>query len=95
MLLAGLVLLTCPYPIWLRIRLAMLEFEARRVIAHVEGIRSKTGSYPASLAGDGFRWGWMPAYFCYTPGFELRWWAEQPGVSHWYTPGRGFDYYPD
>ena len=97
-LLILLVSLTCPYPVWLRIRLSMLEAEAQRIIGYAEGVRSQTGAYPASLAGYGYRSQWRAAHFTYTAGvseFRLCWWAENRGVSHWYTPSGGFGYYPD
>ena len=95
-LLVALVLLTCPYPIWLQIKLEFLEIEARQIIAYAEGVRLQTGSYPANLSGYQFRRAWTSSSFSYNhAGFRLHWWAHQPGVSHWYTPSGGFDYYPD
>lgn len=95
-LLVALLLLTCPYPIWLRIKLGFLESEARQIIAYAEGVRLRTGVYPADLSGYQFRRAWTSSSLNYSPnGFTVSWWAEQPGVAHWYTPASGFDFYPD
>lgn len=76
-------------------RLGRLEAEARRIIAYAEDTRAATDSYPANLSGYRFSAPWKAAYFTYSPGFSLYWWAEHPGVSHCYTPGDGFSYYLD
>lgn len=96
LLLSALILLTVPYPVFLRIKLSFLESEAHRIIAYAETTRVQTGSYPPDLSGYQFHHSWTAASFIYAPdGFWLHWWAEQPGVSHSYSPARGFGYYPD
>jgi len=95
-LLAILVLLTCPYPVFLRIKLSMLESEAKRIIAFADGVKRQTGAYPADLSNYPFRRQWTSSSFRFSPdGFRLSWWAVQPGVSHWYTPAGGIGFYPD
>lgn len=95
-LLAMLVLLACPYPIWLQSKHMMLESEARRVIAYADGVKQQTGAYPPDLSAYQFRLSWTSRSILYHPdGYYLRWWAFQPGVSHSYSPAGGFHYYPD
>lgn len=94
-LLCVLLALTCLRPIHLRMRMIYLDAEAAGIIAYAESVKANTGSYPANLAGYTFRWPWTAGFLSYSPGFELHWWGEQPGVSHSYRAGRGYFYYPD
>lgn len=94
-LLCVLLALTCLRPVHLRIRMAYLDAEAAGIIAYAESVKASTGSYPVNLVGYTFRWPWTAGFLSYSPGFELHWWGQQPGVSHSYRAGRGYFYYPD
>lgn len=96
LLLAALVLVTCPFPIYWKVRLNFLESEAKRIIAYAQTTKLRIGSYPPDLSGYQFQRAWTASRFTYSPAeFRLGWWVVQPGVSHWYTPKGGFGYYPD
>lgn len=95
-----LALGSIPPQIWLSIRLHRLKTEAESIAAFVERVRALSGEYPPDLDGYSFRRPSLASHISYyggqnPAGYSIHIWVIQPGISHDYSPARGWHYYPD
>jgi hypothetical protein len=92
----GLVLL---WQIHATRKLIMLHEEVVGIIRFVEDTKKGTGVYPVDLGAYPFKRPWMPSHVMWVrkrpDDYRLNYFMYSLGTAFWYTPGGGFEYYPD
>lgn len=80
---------------------AMIHEDVIAIVRFAEDSKSKTGNYPASLEGYVFKHPEMRTHITYgigsaeSGGFRIDYFMNDSGITYWYSPKTGFDYYPD
>jgi hypothetical protein len=80
-------------------RMHYVKAEAANIVSWAYSERVKTGSYPKDLSNYVFLHPkykeCMQSYGSDEEGFTVIYYISSPNVSHYYTSGKGWGYYPD
>ena len=96
-----LALLVIPYQLYLGHRLLSVQKEADSIVTCAQEQKLKTGRYPADLSGYPWRNPSAKPFIEYDSAtdngtsFLLLFFVGTESTSHFYSPGDGWNYYPD